>query len=60
MWGRGGLGTYRVAQDGVALQGLLLAESVEADGVVFSSLVKLDHDGHTLAVAEGEDLVLCE
>lgn len=51
---------YRVAQDGVALEGLLLAESVEADGVVLSRLVELDHDGHALAIAEGEDLELCE
>lgn len=56
----GGLGTYRVAQDGVALEGLLLAEGVEADGVVLGGLVELDHDGYTLAVAEGEDLVVCE
>lgn len=51
---------YRVAQDGIALEGLLLAEGVEADGVVLGGLVELDHDGHTLAVAEGEDLVVCQ
>lgn len=56
--GRGEMeGAYRVAQDGVPLEGLLLAEGVEADGIVVRVAVELDHDGETLAIFEGDDLV---